>query len=123
MNKTTFFVLICLIFTVQLYGVSLETFKATSHVAGANEPVLLGEAVPFTADDGTLFYLQEVNSLYLKQKTSEEMLLKKYLSPGGPDGPTGPEGPPSIIYEKLLANEENAIPYALLCENRDHILW
>ena len=122
MNKIIFFVFICLIFTVQLYGVSLENFKATSYTAKSDEPILLGEAVPFIADDGTLFYLQEVNSLYLKQKTSEEMLWKNQ-APGGVYGPKGPDGPPRVIYEKLLDNEENTVSYALLCESRDHILY
>ena len=119
MNKIIFLAIICFIFTVQLYGVSLETFKATSYTAESDKPILLGEAVPFTADDGTLFYLQEVNSLYAKQKTSEELLLK-YYSPGGWSGPQGPRFTPIA---NILDDEEGVVAYGLLCESKGHILF
>ena len=118
MKKIMFLAIIFLIFIVQLYGVSLETFKATSCATEFDEPVLLGEAVSFTADDGTLFYLQEINSLYTKQKTAEELLLN--YSPGGWSGQQGPHFTPTA---NILDNEEGVVSYGLICESKDHILF
>jgi|GEM_PF-2621782 len=92
---------------------------------------LLGEPIPITADDGTLFYIQQRSRDYsFKDLFRRFPSLPPVRGPKGPyDGP-GPIGhaisgeifaPPIPAKERIPYNK--SVSYVLLCEDKTHILY
>ena len=94
-------------------------------------PFLLGEAIPVTADDGTLFYIQQRSRDY-----SFKDWFRRFpsLPPGrGPKGPyDGPVPVGHMISGEIFAPPipakeripyDKSVSYVLLCEDKTHILY
>ena len=100
------------------FAVPATFFKENSRSSESTDPLFIGEAFEFTADDGTKFYIQEIDPKYREQKPC--------YTPYGEINPRITLWTPDLNWEhKMLGAKymQDFVPYAILCEDKDQILY
>ena len=96
------------------FAVPATFFKENSQSSESTDPLFIGVAFEFTADDGTKFYVQEIDYKYREQKPyykSYGRVMNIHIMPITRDH-----------YWKQRKYTQDFVSYAILCEDKDQIL-